>query len=144
MRISVFGNTNNYPYRLALALRELGHDVFLIVNDTYHLHRPESVAPELKDNYPGWILDFSDLTQDDFVGPSARIVPLLGELESSGGLILNHLGPSLLGYIGNPAIAFLTGSDLDYFANFASLSVRSETWSDEYRQTRTASLQNEL
>ena len=144
MRITLFGNTNNYPYRLALALRELHHNVFLIVTDTYHLHRPESVDPELAHNYPDWILDFSHLTQDDFVGPSARILPLIETLEISAGLILNHIGPSLLGYVDKPAIALLTGSDLDYFADFASIAVRTETWSDNYRQTRAAALHNEL
>lgn len=118
MRIGVFGNTNNNPLLLVLGLRRLGHDAVLVVNRKQVLHRPESLYPSLANRYPDWIMDCSDLTEDDFVAAHPRISEVLTFLTAgSSGLVLNDLGPSLSGFCPLPAIALLTGSDLTYYAH---------------------------
>jgi glycosyltransferase involved in cell wall biosynthesis len=141
VRIGLFGNTNNNPLLLALGLRQLGHDAVLVVNRTEPIHRPESKFPEFARRYPEWILDASDLTEDDFVWISPRLEPVLNFLTSgSSGLVLNDLGPSLLEFCGLPSIALLTGSDLTYYANPKTTAVRYSGCSADYRQTPGAQL----
>lgn len=133
MRIGVFGNTNNYPLLLALGLRRLGHDAVLAVNRKERLHRPEGKYPDLAGEYPSWILDCSHIPEDDFVVGSPSIAPVLDFLASgSEGLILNHLGPSLLEFCPMPAVALMTGSDLTYYADPGTPALRQTGWSPEY------------
>jgi hypothetical protein len=117
MRISIFGNTNNYPLRLAVALRTMGVYVDLFVNQKHLLHRPESVIKSWSSGYPNWVHDISSLDENDFVDQSRRIAPVLDLMDAADGLILNHIGPSLSGYFNKPSIAFLTGSDLTFYAS---------------------------
>lgn len=141
MRIGLFGNTNNNPLMLALGLRELGHEVILAVNRKELVHRPESKFPEFERHYPPWILDCSHLTEEDFVWISPRLEPVLNLLMcGSDGLVLNDLGPSLLEFCPLPSVALLTGSDLTYYANPHTTSVRYGGSSPEYRQTPGARL----
>ncbi len=144
MRIVVFGNTNNYPLRLAQALRQLGQDATLVVDRREPLHRPESEHPEYLDQYPEWIVDCSDLSEEDYVGPSPRIGKVVSLLESADALILNSLGPSLLTYVDKPAIAFLTGSDLSYYANYATIANRAAGYESEFRRSAAARLDSRL
>ena len=145
MRIIVFGNTNNYPLRLVQALRKLGHDAVLVVERREPLHRPESVHPEFHEGrYPEWIVDFSYLSEDDYVGPSPRIGQVISLLESADALILNSLGPSLLEYVDKPAIAFLTGSDLNYYANYTTVSYRASGHDPAFRRSAAARLDSRL
>ena len=144
MRIACFGNTNNYPFLLARGLRELGHNALLIVNQKQALHRPENLDPSLDGNYPGWIHDYSDVSNDHFIGPTPMIIPVLRLLENSDAVILNHVGPSLLAYFDRPAIAFLTGSDLDYLARFETVSTLGRKWDDKFRASNAARLFREL
>lgn len=124
MKISIFGNVNNYPYTLALGLRSLGINAVLVVNSRELLNRPESKRPELAGNYPNWILDCSGLSDDDFIAEASRTGGVLNFLwEGSDGVILNHLGPSLLSSLNLPAISLLTGSDLTYYGNYDSVFV---------------------
>jgi glycosyltransferase involved in cell wall biosynthesis len=133
VRIGIFGNTNNYPLALAIGLRKLGHQAVLVVNRVEPLHRPESKYRELAQGYPDWILDCSDIPQDDFVAGSPSLSHVINFLsDSSSGLILNDLGPSLLEYCPRPAVALITGSDLSYYANYSTLEARRECWSSEY------------
>jgi len=140
VKIVVFGNTNNYPLRLAIALRELGHDAHLIVNLKGVLHRPESLVPEYRQIYPDWIHDCSDIPEEDYVGPSPRIGKVLSILERADALILNSFGPSLLAFIQRPVISLLTGSDLDYYANFKTISSRKSGWENNFRRSAEALL----
>lgn len=141
MRIGLFGNTNNNPLLLALGLRQLGHDAVLVVNRKERIHRPESKFPEFEQRYPEWILDCSDLTEDDFVWVSPRLEPVLNFLTNGcTGLVLNDLGPSLLEFCDLPSIALLTGSDLTYYANPKTTAVRYSGCSTDYRRTPGAQL----
>jgi glycosyltransferase involved in cell wall biosynthesis len=133
MRIGIFGNTNNYPLLLAMGLRELGHHVHLVVNRLERLHRPESKYPEFANGYPDWILDCSQIPEDDFVAGSPRIGPVLDFLaEQSHGLVLNHLGPSLLEFCPLPAVALMSGSDLSYYADRRTPTLRQQGWAPHY------------
>lgn len=133
LRIGVFGNTNNYPLALAMGLRKLGHQAVLIINRKEPLHRPESKYTEFTQRYPDWILDCSDIPEDDFVAGSPRIADAINFLSvRSDGLILNDLGPSLLGYCHRPAVALMTGSDITYYADYRTLETRQQCWSSEY------------
>ncbi len=132
MRVVFFGNTNNYPYLLARAVRNLGHEVVLLVNRAERLHRPESMEPGYLDGYPAWIRDVSGIDEGCYVEPDGRIEPVVRELAGADGLVLNHIGPSLLDFVKRPAIAMLTGSDLDYYANFSTLGVRQSGWGEDF------------
>jgi glycosyltransferase involved in cell wall biosynthesis len=133
MRIGVFGNINNYPLLLVLALRRLGHNAVLVVNRKERLHRPEAKYPEFAQGYPHWILDCSDIPEEEFVAATPRIDPVLDFLGSgSRGLVLNDLGPSLLGFIPMPAVAMMTGSDLTYYAEPGTTAVRQTGWDPQF------------
>lgn len=144
MKIAIFGNTNNYPLRLALALRKLGVEIRLIVNEKYTLHRPEGVAPHYNGRYPEWMVDHADIAIDDYVAPTERIAPVLLTLEWADALILNHLGPSLLAFVPRPAIALLTGSDLDYFGDFATIDERRAVYAPAYAASAAGRLHDRL
>jgi len=129
MRIGIFGNTNNYPLLLAMGLRQLGHTTLLVVNRPERLHRPESKFPELATGYPPWMLDCSDIPEDDFMSATSRIGPVLDFLAGgTDALVLNDIGPSLLEFCDRPAIALMTGSDLSYHANPETLRLRQHGW----------------
>jgi glycosyltransferase involved in cell wall biosynthesis len=141
VRIGLFGNTNNNPLLLALGLRRLGHEAVLVVNRKERIHRPESKFPEFEQRYPEWMLDCSDLSEDDFVWVSPRLESVLTFLTwESSGLVLNDLGPSLLEFCSLPSIALLTGSDLTYYANPKTTSVRYGGCAADYRETAGARL----
>ena len=112
MRIGFYGNSNNYPFMLARALRAKGHEVIFAVSRGTPLDRPENRYREVTYPYPDWIHDFSPLWKTLFPTPWRRkCVELLRQCDA---VILNHFGPSLLPEIDRPAIIVLTGSDLDY------------------------------
>ena len=144
MKVTLFGNTNNLPYLLARAIRDAGHTAALLVNQKELLHRPESVDPDLADNYPQWIHDVSDISFEHYIGPSPAITSVASLLESADGVILNHLGPSLLPYVNKPAIAFLTGSDLDYLARFDTLVTLGREWGPQFKVSAAAGLYRAL
>jgi glycosyltransferase involved in cell wall biosynthesis len=125
MRIGVFGNTNNYPLLLTIALRRLGHNAVLAVNRREPLHRPESRFPEFLSGYPDWILDCSSVAEEDFVAGHSRIESVLNFIAcGSDALLLNDIGPALHGFCPLPALALLTGSDVTYYADPAMPSRR--------------------
>jgi len=131
--ISIFGNTNNYPYSLALGIRALGYPVKLVVNRPELLHRPEGKSPEFASGYPDWIMDCANLPEEDFISESPRIGDALNFVASgSKGAILNHIGPSLSRHLGIPTVALLTGSDLIYYADYRSADVRRSGWGSEF------------
>ena len=132
MKIVCFGNTNNFPLLLVKAFRALGHSAQLIVNEKNILHRPENVDPSLKAGYPSWIRDFSEIPRQDYICGSTTLMPVLRVLETADALILNEIGPSLLGFIPRPAISFLTGSDLSSLANFELLNSLTANWSRDF------------
>jgi glycosyltransferase involved in cell wall biosynthesis len=133
MKVGFFGNTNNYPFMLAQALREFGHDVLIVITSQELLSRPESRYPELKQAYPDWIVDAAQLTEWDLITLSPSLAPVLEALSTCDALVLNFTGPSLWPLLRRPAIALLTGSDLEHYANFATVELRSGYWGPIYR-----------
>jgi glycosyltransferase involved in cell wall biosynthesis len=133
MKIGFFGNTNNYPFMLAQALREFGHEVLFVITSEELLNRPESRYPELKQHYPDWIVDAAHLSEWDMITLSPSLSPVLDVLSTCDALVLNFTGPSLWPLLRSPAIALLTGSDLEHYANFATVEVRSASWDPAYK-----------
>lgn len=119
MKIGFFGNTNNYPFTLARAMRRLGHEVLFVIDRPEPLNRPESRYREISTPYPGWIVDESPL---DLHVPLRRPPPgrarAIELLRGCDAVVLNMMGPSLLPEIRRPAIVMLTGSDLEFHANY--------------------------
>ena len=132
MKFGFFGNTNNYPFMLAQALRQFGHDVVMVISSQELLNRPESRYPEFKQAYPDWIVDAAHLSEWDLIALSPSLAPVLDVLSTCDALVLNFTGPSLWPLLRRPAIALLTGSDLEHYANFATVEVRSATWDPAY------------
>lgn len=141
MKIGCFGNTNNYPFRLAQIMRDLGHEVLLVVTSQELLHRPESRCPEFENGYPDWILDAAHYSELDFIMLDPSLDPLLSLLSSCDALILNGLGPSLLPLLSRPAIAMLTGSDLEYYANFSTIDVRTANYDPAYKASAAGQME---
>lgn len=136
MRIGVFGNTNNYPLLLVLALRRLGHHAVLVVNRKELLHRPEARYPTLARGYPDWIMDCSHLGEEEFIAATPHIGEVINFLAcNSDGLLLNDLGPSLLEFCSLPAVAVTTGSDLMHYADPGTVALRQHGWADDYRRS---------
>jgi glycosyltransferase involved in cell wall biosynthesis len=133
MKIGFFGNTNNYPFMIAQALREFGHEVVIVITSQELLNRPESRYPEFKQCYPNWIVDAAHLSEWDMITLSPSLAPVLELLSACDALVLNFTGPSLWPLLRRPAIVLLTGSDLEHYANFATLELRSGYWDPAYR-----------
>ena len=47
LKICFIGNTNNYPYLVAHAMRRMGHDVTLLLDRPEGLHRPQGRYADL-------------------------------------------------------------------------------------------------
>lgn len=138
MKLFLFGNTNNYPLILARALRRLDVDANLVVTHTETLHRPESTHPEFTHAYPAWIHDMSAFGEEAYAHGANGVTEINRLLERGDAMILNYLGPSLKPGLDLPALAFLTGSDLDYYANFQTVEARAQPWSESFRATAEA------
>jgi glycosyltransferase involved in cell wall biosynthesis len=116
-KIGFAGNTNNYPYTLALAFSKLGHNVKFIVYSEEKLHRPENRFNE-SENPDLEILDVSPLSfgywsESDAV-KERKIVDFLADRDL---VILNGNLISWYKKINRPHITLLTGSDLDFLAS---------------------------
>jgi glycosyltransferase involved in cell wall biosynthesis len=121
VRIAFLGNTNNYPFALALALRDLGHDVLLLVDQTSPLHRPESRRAETADAYGQWVRDVSPVRARDVVLPTRRRRSIVRLLKSADALVLNGFGPAFWHHVRAPSLVILTGSDLETYADEGKL-----------------------
>jgi len=135
MKICLIGNTNNYPLILAGALRALGVDVQLMVTQKAPLHRPENMYPEMSAGYPNWIIDISDISEEGYALGGLKVAEVAKRAATADGVVLNYLGPSLSMLIGRPSIVLLTGSDLDYYANYYTVEERTRLWSKQYVET---------
>jgi len=135
MKIGLFGNTNNSMFAMAEAFQSLGHKVVLIVTSKELLNRPEAREPEFRSDYPHWVMDASDLEELDYFLLSPNLNPVLHRLACCDALVLNYVGPSLRPILDRPAIAFLTGSDLDYYANPSMVEARTAGWGKDYKES---------
>lgn len=135
MKIGFFGNTNNYPFIMAMRLRDMGHSILQVVTETSLLHRPENRYSEFEKGYPDWIMDISHMSEWDLMSLHPGLSRTLSELSKCDALILNATGPSLLPLLDKPAIALLTGSDLSNYANYSTVSARTDVWRDAYKES---------
>lgn len=122
LRIGFVGNTNNYPFLVARAFRDMGHDVVQFVDSAERLNRPEGRYADVSVPYPDWIVDISDHRVRDLLFPTSRRRALRKALAGFDLLVLNGQGLALASDAGLPAFCLLTGSDLEYMANWASLA----------------------
>jgi len=137
LKISIFGNTNNVPFAIALGLKKLGVDVSIVINRKEALHRPESRYSEYKDGYPPWVLDASDISDEDFITGSYRVGDVVNFLTyNTDAIIYNSIGPSLANYCNLPHISFLTGSDVTYYASYETLDVHADTYDAKYLESK--------
>lgn len=121
---------------MAQGLRLLGHDVRLLLNRKELLHRPESRYPDWVDNYPEWVVDCSQLTDEDIAFETPAIFQVIHQLTYNVDfVILNDVGPAFARYLRTPHVVLLTGSDLDYYASFDSLQMRSHIWDSEFKRS---------
>lgn len=122
LHIGFVGNTNNYPFSVARAFRDMGHEVVQFVDSTERLNRPEGRYADMGVPYPDWIVDISSHRVRDMLFPTSRQRTLKKALTRFDLLVLNGQGMALASGAGRPAFCLLTGSDLEYMANWASLS----------------------
>ncbi|WCS26428.1 hypothetical protein LOK46_06220 [Methylobacterium sp. NMS14P] len=136
-RICVFGNMNNYPLLLTEGFRAIGVDAHLYLLRGEQLHRPESKYPDLSNNYPHWIVDCSQMSFDDVVWETAAYMDVLSRIRSQNFdyIIANDYGIGLSDAIGRPHAVLLTGSDLTYFGDFASIIVRRASWDPNFARS---------
>lgn len=126
MKIGFLGNTNNYPFRLARAMRMLGHEVLFFVDRprSESRYRPEWHYTDVSYPYPDWIQEVAPLVPVRLVVMPTRghqrILRLLGTCD---GIVLNGLALGLGPLLRAPTIGLLTGSDLDVYANPQSARV---------------------
>lgn len=119
MKVGFLGNTNNYPFRLAQALRALGHEVVFFVDRPRNepRHRPECHSTDVPYPYPDWIREIEPLIPKQIVLYRWTLRGVLRTLEACDGVVLNGEALSLGTFISRPIIGLLTGSDLDVYAN---------------------------
>lgn len=119
MKIGFLGNTNNYPFRLAQALRALGHEVKFFVDrpPSEPRHRPECHYREVPYPYPDWIREVKPISLKQAVHYRWSLRRVLRRFELCEGVILNGVALSVGTLIDCPIIGLLTGSDLDVYAN---------------------------
>jgi glycosyltransferase involved in cell wall biosynthesis len=119
MRIGFLGNSNNYPFRLAQALRALGHEVVFFVDRPRcePRHRPEYHYTDVPYPYPDWICEIQPLSLKQIFLYRWTLRRVLRTLEACDGVVLNGVALSVGTLIRRPIIGLLTGSDLDVYAN---------------------------
>lgn len=118
MKISFLGNINNYPLMLALAMKDLGHEVVLVIDRPEPLHRPENYTDSqtLKDIK---IIDCTGAFQKfyHYLKFPLKVQELIVQIKDSDIIIASGLWPILARSLKIPFIVLLTGSDLEIYAN---------------------------
>jgi len=129
MRIGFWGNTNNYPFMLAQALRRAGHEVQFVVDSSERLHRPEHRYEEIGYPYPGWIRDEAGCMTRyaRYFFPTRRVRLAMRWLGQCDALIVNNFGVLIAQKMGRPYIVLLTGSDLEVSSNATAFLAASES-----------------
>ena len=122
MKFGFFGNTNNYPFMLAQAIRTAGHEVRFLVDSDHSLHRPEGRYADIGSaDYSVWVRDITPLHLIDHVY-GARWKQARQLLADCDVLVLNGLGPALACGLDKPSVVLLTGSDIEVYANWNTLA----------------------
>lgn len=118
LKIGFAGNTNNYPFTLALAFDKLGHDVKFLIDSDIKLHRPENrFNINEKNNIK--TLDLSPIEFNEYLIPISedKLKQVHSFFRDRDIVILNSHFISLFNHINRPHLTLLTGSDLDYLAS---------------------------
>ncbi|MDI1355067.1 MAG: glycosyltransferase [bacterium] len=117
LKIGFAGNTNNYPYTLAIAFSKLGHDVKFLIDSTEKLHRPENrfiLASKVFIN----TIDLSPLSFNYWEETDRdKIRKCRSFFADRDVIILNSDFVSMSTEFNRPHIVLLTGSDLDFLAS---------------------------
>lgn len=127
MKIGFIGNTNNYPFMLALALARMGHEIIFVVDSKERLHRPEYYVGH--NNLSGIkIIDHADVIKKfyQFLFWSDDFRKIKTELSQCDGLIVNGIWPVFAKKLNRPYFVLLTGSDLEYYAD--PICVMKDIW----------------
>lgn len=123
LKICFVGNTNNYPFLIASAMRNMGHDVTVLLDRPETLHRPNGRYEGFDLDSTDWVRDISaDVTPDGWILSRSDALKRAA-LSRYDLLVLNGLGLALAGGRGVRSFAMLTGSDLTHLANWASLRI---------------------
>jgi glycosyltransferase involved in cell wall biosynthesis len=117
MRIGFIGNTNNFPFTLARAIKRKGHDTVFFVDSSAPLERPEHRYHDIPFPYPDWIRDVSPFNLVTWALPNPKRRRLIEELRTCEAVVTNGWATSLSSRIGKPSFVILTGSDLEYSAD---------------------------
>lgn len=107
---------------IARALRRMGHEVLFIVNDRDRLHRPEFRYPDITYPYPEWIEEIIMYPDVIYALPTPSRRRIVERLRSCDAVIVNCGAPAVIPMVGRPAIAVLTGTDLQVFADYRTLA----------------------
>ena len=119
-KIGFFGNTNNYSFMLALALKQKGYVVIFIVDSSDKLHRPEGRYKNITLPYPDWIIDISpcDLFFINNPLPYEKLKLVKEKLSTCDLLFLTGFNIRFADYLKIKHICILSGSDLTNLANY--------------------------
>lgn len=117
-RVGVLGNTNNYPFMVCRALRQMGHEAVQFIDRPEALHRPEGRYPEFASGYPSWIVDLSARPLLGSMRARRHRLALTRQLNGFDFLLINGNGPVFAAHSGLPSFALLTGTDLEHDADW--------------------------
>lgn len=136
-RVLILGTTNNSLTLLAEGIRAVGCHVTLVVLRKEDLHRPEAFRKKYATRLPDWIIDLSNGTDLDFGRDSPRGGEMVKLALAHDIVIANDLAIALIPTIAArvPTVAWLTGSDLTFWANPATATSMTEGWSNSFRRS---------
>lgn len=121
MKIGFAGNMNNYPFMLALTLRDMGHEVVFIIDSDERLQRPEFRYPDMFSTWPQWVVDMPGSTKGlNSLIASKQALSILGDCDA---LIVNTGWPRVARFLKKPYVCILTGSDIDIMADYGAIRV---------------------
>ncbi|MBK9533047.1 MAG: glycosyltransferase [Chitinophagaceae bacterium] len=123
MKIGFLGNTNNYPFIIAMKLQEMGCEVVLFIDAPAHetLHRPEHYTDKIKYPYPAWIKERHKLRNALFIHfPNIFLRNVIKELNTCDAVILNDYGHRFKNFIKPDvlSISIFSGADLEVMADY--------------------------
>jgi glycosyltransferase involved in cell wall biosynthesis len=117
LRIGFIGNQNNFPFMLARALRRLGHDIRMVIDQEHPLDRPEYRYADVSYPYPDWIREIPSVQMEDVVFNTARWQAALDVVRDCDALVLNKFGYDAANRLPLPAFCLTTGGDVEFWAN---------------------------
>lgn len=137
LKIGFIGNQNNYPFLLARALRDAGHDVRFVVDQPDALDRPERRYADVPYPYPAWIVETQPVQIADVVYQTARWQHVLDLMHDRDALVLNRWAFAAAWALDKPAFCLTTGADAEYwsrpsaahdYARQIAAGVRGRNW----------------